>query len=361
MLRPQSQLLSRLGSGVRDDAADASVVTRPVGVWRRGPAAAHWATGGVSCILRAHRRYRTRRVDTELMAAPPGPAGAGLPVSPPFISADMNADGELNTPAVAAGHVDFRTVGRESRRKRKAALLGALTQGRMITDRELGMAACREAEAVAQVAGAAVAPPWFPAAMADLLAPIRTDILNLRATVEGDIANLRATVESDIVNLRVIMEAQSQNQRIYLRNQKAFNARAANPCPYTRPYKVDCVSMTARRGARRPTIVVGNQGGATAAPATWATASASRQAAMPSSRSVIIRSCVCAPSSAAFRLRRDSRPTVRKSTCPAATAGVFSSPSAFMSALVNEVDAGRPAPAGPGGAAMNAVSTLRVR
>ncbi|CEO95056.1 hypothetical protein PBRA_009588 [Plasmodiophora brassicae] len=155
------------------------------------------------------------------MAAPPGPAGAGLPVSPPFISADMNADGELNTPAVAAGHVDFRTVGRESRRKRKAALLGALTQGRMITDRELGMAACREAEAVAQVAGAAVAPPWFPAAMADLLAPIRTDILNLRATVEGDIANLRATVESDIVNLRVIMEAQSQNQRIYLRNQKA--------------------------------------------------------------------------------------------------------------------------------------------
>ncbi|XXQ38580.1 Uncharacterized protein PBTT_09056 [Plasmodiophora brassicae] len=130
------------------------------------------------------------------MAAPPGPAGAGLPASPPFISADVNADGELNTPAVAAGHVDFRTVGRESRRKRKAALLGAHTQDRMITDRELGMAACREADAVAQVAGAAVAPPWFPTTMVGLLAPLRSEILNLRMTVDGDIDNLRAVMEA---------------------------------------------------------------------------------------------------------------------------------------------------------------------
>ncbi|KAJ1551462.1 hypothetical protein HK405_014464, partial [Cladochytrium tenue] len=93
---------------------------------------------------------------------------AGLPEPPAFANAATAAaavsDPVLNTPAVAPGAVDLAAVGRESRRKRKISdMLNDNPPG--VTVEELGLAACREAAAVAQAAPDAVAPPWFQSAM----------------------------------------------------------------------------------------------------------------------------------------------------------------------------------------------------
>ncbi len=74
------------------------------------------------------------------MAAP-----GGLPASPPFQNAAMNAFPALNTPAVAAGAVDMGVVGVEGQRKRKLAFISACSNGEVITTAEVGEAACREA------------------------------------------------------------------------------------------------------------------------------------------------------------------------------------------------------------------------
>src|SRR5689334_17656657 len=90
---------------------------------------------------------------------------AGLPPSPAFLNGAANADPVLNTGAVLPGAMTSASVGRETLRKRKAAIISDSTHGTYISHAEVGQAACREAAAIAQMAPVAVAPAWFVPAL----------------------------------------------------------------------------------------------------------------------------------------------------------------------------------------------------
>ncbi|KAH9103342.1 hypothetical protein LEN26_015314 [Aphanomyces euteiches] len=102
-----------------------------------------------------------------------------LPASPLFNNALLANDDQLNTPAVPAGGMDEAVIGREAFRAFKSSTIRqALSES--ITEAELGMAACRVADAITQFRGDALMMPWFEQALAAGLAPLQQEVQDLQ-------------------------------------------------------------------------------------------------------------------------------------------------------------------------------------
>ncbi|CAK4673282.1 unnamed protein product [Aphanomyces euteiches] len=88
----------------------------------------------------------------------------------------------MNTAGVNPGGMDMAAVGRETRRKVLFAMLSGID---LVEDAEIGMAAGREAEAISQVHGNAIAPMWFNQALAAALNPIEQGLNGVQIQVNG--------------------------------------------------------------------------------------------------------------------------------------------------------------------------------
>ncbi|KAI9345321.1 hypothetical protein BDR26DRAFT_856744 [Obelidium mucronatum] len=142
---------------------------------------------------------------------------AGLQASPAFANPVSNLVDQYNTNAVPAGGVDEVVVYAEERRKNE--LVNAVDKGFVsvggvatATAAEAGSAIVRGAEAVAQVGGAAVAPPWFA------------------AWVANDNNQMTA-----LANQMTILQGQVYNVSVFHRNELAF--RSLTDGPIQRPCK----------------------------------------------------------------------------------------------------------------------------
>ncbi|CAK4428951.1 unnamed protein product [Aphanomyces euteiches] len=94
---------------------------------------------------------------------------AGLPPSPAFQNPALAHDRHLNPPAVQPGAVVLVAI--DARRALKTLSISKVSR-QSITDDKLGMAMCRETDAVAQINGGAMVAPLIAQAIDAGLAPV---------------------------------------------------------------------------------------------------------------------------------------------------------------------------------------------
>ncbi|KAG9413073.1 hypothetical protein AC1031_016091 [Aphanomyces cochlioides] len=178
---------------------------------------------------------------------------AGLPPSPPFNNPVLAGFHFMNTAAVNPGDMDMAGVGRETRRKVWSAVFSGITH---VEDAEIGMAAGREAEAISQVHGNAIAPMWFNQALAAALNPIQQGLNGLQNQVNGlqnqvnglqnQVNGLQNQVNGLDAHLQLVHHQQEDfqthmmvvhaNSRIFARNLAAC---AVPTNPFQRPAKLN--------------------------------------------------------------------------------------------------------------------------
>ncbi|KAI8804618.1 hypothetical protein BJ742DRAFT_823505 [Cladochytrium replicatum] len=137
---------------------------------------------------------------------------AGLPASPP-LNQTIDHLPYVHLPAVPAGAVTDAVVGDEFMRKQAISALAAL---QLATRAEVGQAARREADAIHQVGGGNIAPPWFIAA----IAPLQQGVLAAQQAAEGAHQAAQAAEQAMLAN-SLKLDAMNQNSRIHARNAQA--------------------------------------------------------------------------------------------------------------------------------------------
>ncbi|CAK4089606.1 unnamed protein product [Aphanomyces euteiches] len=130
---------------------------------------------------------------------------AGLPPSPAFQNPALAHDRHLNPPAVQPGAVVLVAI--DARRALKTLSISKVSR-QSITDDKLGMAMCRETDAVAQINGGAMVAPLIAQAIDAGLAPV---LAQLRAVL-GVMQNLDTSVQGVQANVQGV-HAQTQGLR----------------------------------------------------------------------------------------------------------------------------------------------------
>ncbi|KAH9114757.1 hypothetical protein AeMF1_011184 [Aphanomyces euteiches] len=120
--------------------------------------------------------------------------------------------------------MDMAAVGRETRRKVLFAMLSGID---LVEDAEIGMAAGREAEAISQVHGNAIAPMWFNQALAAALNPIEQGLNGVQIQVNGlrnqvnGLQNQVNGLRNQVNDFQAHMMVVHANSRIFARNLAA--------------------------------------------------------------------------------------------------------------------------------------------